>query len=52
MLTRLIDWYCQAIRFGMVVALALMVVLVLSCTPVALAPSDVAVPASFRPCVM
>jgi len=28
MLTRLIDWYCQAIRFGMVVALALMVVLV------------------------
>ena len=28
MLTRLIDWYCRAIRFGMVIALALMVVLV------------------------
>jgi TRAP-type C4-dicarboxylate transport system permease small subunit len=28
MLTRLIDWYCRAIRFGMVLALALMVVLV------------------------
>ncbi len=28
MLTRLIDWYCRAIRMGMVVALALMVVLV------------------------
>jgi TRAP-type C4-dicarboxylate transport system permease small subunit len=28
MLTRLIDWYCRAIRFGMVMALAIMVVLV------------------------
>ena len=28
MLTRLIDWYCRAIRFGMVIALALMVILV------------------------
>ncbi|MBU3653323.1 MAG: TRAP transporter small permease [Limnohabitans sp.] len=27
-MTRLIDWYCRAIRFGMVIALALMVVLV------------------------